>query len=148
MDRSNGKVSSPSRRIIKAGQKGDQLYNARERWNLPTKKKFVSRNQGTATLSLRGTGDRSQTVNTQAKSLMMSPSSQVFQINQQAHSIAANSVHNTKRAALNYSRNTQRADQFESEITKSTHDNTFNRITKDTPHIPGGSFLPVGSVHS
>ena len=75
MDRSNAKVSSPARNIVKAGLRNDQLYNAKERWNLPTKKKYVSRNQGTATLSLRGAGDRSQTVNAQAQSLAMSPSS-------------------------------------------------------------------------
>ena len=58
MDRSNGKVSSPSRNIVKAGLKNDLLYTAKDRWNLPTKKKYVSRNAKN-TLTLRGTGDRS-----------------------------------------------------------------------------------------
>lgn len=58
MDRSKGKASSPTRKIVKEHLTNDQLYSAKARWNLPNKKKHVSRNQG-ATLTLRGTGDRS-----------------------------------------------------------------------------------------
>ena len=144
MDRSKHKLSSPTRKIIKENMKNDQLYDARDRWNLPNKKKYVSRNQGTATLTLKGTADRSQTVNAHAQSLMMSPSSQGLKLTEGAHSINANSVNNAKRVALNYSRNTQRAENLESDITKSTHDNTFKHISKGTPH----GYLPVGSVNS